>query len=262
MAAPHVYRTEAVVLRQRRLGDADKICVLFTPGLGRVEAVAKGVRRPRSKLAGHLEPLTRSSLMLAKGRSLHIITQAQTLDSFVTLRDEIERLSRGLYVAELVDRITDAAPDVGGVYRLLVETIEQLSRTEALDLAVRWFEMRLLMDQGYQPNLERCVRCAAALTPEGNGFAALLGGVVCPACVEGPGSPPLSGAAFKLLRYLQREPFSEVARVRVGAALGRELEGHLRQAVHAVLDQEVKAAGFVDAVRATSPAGARRSGGR
>lgn len=249
------------MLRQRRLGDADKICVLFTPELGRVEAVAKGVRRPRSKLAGHLEPLTRSSLLLAKGRSLHIITQAQTLDSFVALRDDIERLSRGLYVAELVDRFTDSAPDAGGVYRLLMETIQRLSTTDALDLTVRWFEMRLLMDQGYQPNLEQCVRCGANLAIEKNGFAALVGGVVCPDCVAGSGSQPLSGAAFKLLRYLQREPFSEVARVRVDAALGGELEGHLRRAVQAVLDQEVKAAGFVDAVRATSAAGVRKSGG-
>ena len=171
--ALRIYRTEAVVLRQRRLGDAGKICVLFTPNLGRIEAVAKGVRRPRSKLAGHLEPLTRVSLLLAKGRSLDTITQAQALDSFAPLREEIERLSRALYVAELVDRMTDAAPDVGGLYRLLVDTIERLGATEALDLAVRWFEMRLLMEQGYQPNLERCVRCNAELALEGNGFAAL-----------------------------------------------------------------------------------------
>lgn len=260
--ALRIYRTEAVVLRQRRLGDAGKICVLFTPNLGRIEAVAKGVRRPRSKLAGHLEPLTRVSLLLAKGRSLDTITQAQALDSFAPLREEIERLSRALYVAELVDRMTDAAPDVGGLYRLLVDTIERLGATEALDLAVRWFEMRLLMEQGYQPNLERCVRCNAELALEGNGFAALAGGVVCPGCREAPGSRPLSGAAFKLLRYMQRRPFAEVARVRVDAVLGRELEMHLRQAVQAALDQEVKAGEFVDAVRATSPVAAQRSGRR
>ncbi len=260
--AIRVYRTEAVVLRQRRLGDAGKICVLFTPNFGRVEAVAKGVRRPRSKLAGHLEPLTRVSLQLAKGRSLDTITQAQALDSFVPLREEIERLSRALYVAELVDRITDAAPDVGGVYQLLVDTIQRLSTTEALDLAVRWFEMRLLMEQGYQPNLERCVHCNAELALEGNSFAALAGGVVCPGCYEVPGKRPLSGAAFKLLRYMQRRPFSEVTRVRVDAVLGRELEMHLRQAVQAALDQEVKAGEFVDAVRATSPVAAQWSGGR
>ena len=255
MAAPRVYRTEAVVLRQRGLGEADKICVLFTPGLGRIEAVAKGVRRPRSRLAGHLEPLSRSSLLLARGRSLDIITQAQALDAHAALREDIDRLSRGLYVAELVDRFTDAAPDATGLYHLLVETLERVEAAPGIDLAVRWFEMQLLADQGYQPHLERCVRCDAALTPDGNGFAAALGGVLCPDCAARSASRPLSARAFRLLRYLQREPFRNVARVRVETGLSRELEMHLREAVHVALDRDVKAAGFVDAVRALAGAG-------
>ena len=251
MAQPHVYRTEAIVLRQRPLVDADKVCVLFTPLHGRIEAVAKGVRRSRSRLAGHIEPLTRSRLLIAKARSLDIITQAETVDAFPALHDNLDRLSRGLYAAELVDRFTDTAADVGGLYRLLVDTLHRLEGAEQSDLPLRWFETRLLDDQGYRPQLQRCVRCDTPLLPDGNAFSAPAGGVVCPDCRSGVVGRPLSGRAFKLLRFLQSASFDDVAQVRVETTLGRELEGHLRGAVELALDQEVRAARFVEVVRST-----------
>ena len=258
MAQPHVYRTEAIVLRQRALVDADKVCVLFTPLHGRIEAVAKGVRRPRSRLAGHLEPLTRSRLLVAKTRSLDIITQAETVEAFPALHADLDRLSRALYVAELVDRFTDTATDVGALYRLLLDTLHRLETTENPDLPVRWFEMRLLDDQGYRPQLQRCVRCDTTLQPEGNAFSAPAGGVVCPDCRTGLIGRPLSGRAFKLLRFLQSAAYDKVAQVRVDASLGRETEGHLRSAVELALDQEIRAARFVEVVRTTPQQPPRR----
>src|SRR5437773_247463 len=77
-----VYKPPAIVLRQRKLGDADKILTLYTANLGKIEAVAKGVRKTRSRLAGHVEPLTQATFMLAKGKSLDIVTQVETIESF------------------------------------------------------------------------------------------------------------------------------------------------------------------------------------
>ena len=251
MAQPHVYRTEAIVLRQRPLVDADKVCVLFTPLYGRLEAVAKGVRRSRSRLAGHLEPLTRSRLLVAKTRSLDIITQAETVEAFPALHADLDRLSRALYAAELVDRFTDTATDVGALYRLLLDTLHRLEGSDTPDLPLRWFEMRLLDDQGYRPQLQRCVRCDTALQPEGNAFSAPAGGVVCPDCRTGLIGRPLSGRAFKLLRFLQTASYDDAAQVRVDTGLARELEGHLRSAVELAIDQEIRAARFVEIVRMT-----------
>ena len=262
MANPHVYRTEAVVLRQRRLGDADKICVLFTPERGRIEAVAKGVRRTKSRLAGHVEPLTRATLLLAAGRSLDVITQAQTINAHKAVHDDIDRLSRALYVAELIDRFTDVAGDAHRLYELLTDTLERIGIATNVDMPVRWFEMHILEDQGYQPELGECVRCQTAVLPEGNAFSAAAGGVVCPSCRSGLVGRPLSAAAFKLLRFLQSASYAEVERVRLDDALGRELEAHLRDAIHQALDQEVRAGEFVNVVRASHASlGHVRSGG-
>src|SRR3972149_1127095 len=105
---PRVYKTPAIVLRQRKLGDADKIITLYSAEYGKLDAVAKGVRRITSRLAGHVEPLSHGSFMLAHGRNLDVITQVQTIETFQPLRDNLERLSRALYAAELVDRATKA----------------------------------------------------------------------------------------------------------------------------------------------------------
>src|SRR3989304_4519194 len=111
MPIPRLYKTEAVVVRAMDLGEADRILTLLTPGLGKLRAVAKGVRRSQSKLGGHLDLLTRSSVMVARGKNLDIITQAQGLDSFLPLRNDLMRLGCGLYAAELAERFT---PEHGG----------------------------------------------------------------------------------------------------------------------------------------------------
>jgi len=93
MAQPRVYSTPAIVLRQRKLGDADKILTLYTARLGKLDAVAKGVRRARSRMAGHVEPLTQANVQLAKGKSLDVLTQVETIESFQALRDDLDRLN-------------------------------------------------------------------------------------------------------------------------------------------------------------------------
>ena len=105
MPQPRVYKTQAVVLRQRKLGEADKIVTLYCSHLGKVDGVAKGIRRTKSRLAGHLEPLTFGSYLLAEGRNLDVITQAETIDAFPKIRGDLHRLSLGIYCTELVDRL-------------------------------------------------------------------------------------------------------------------------------------------------------------
>jgi DNA repair protein RecO (recombination protein O) len=250
MPRPRVYKTPAIVLRQRRLGEADKIVTLYTSHYGKVDAVAKGVRRTKSRLAGHLEPLTLGSYLLAEGRELDIVTQAETVDAYPGLRADLDRLSRGLYCAELVDRLTPEKSEGAPIYRLLEATLGLLDRESSLDLAVRFFELRLLDELGYRPLLERCAVCNRVLEPVPNYWSPAAGGVVCSSCTgEALSLAPLSVNGLKLLRLLQRVPFAEVARVRLSGALSAELQACLEQQVHFVLDREVRSARFVETLR-------------
>lgn len=258
MPAPRVYKTEAIVLRQRPLGDADRIVSLYTPLAGRIEAVAKGVRRPKSRIGGHVEPLAHCSLMLARGRSLDVVTQAQTIEGFGTLRDDLGLLAAGLYLAEMVDRFTEVGPGHdpdGRAYALLLWALRALDRGDDAALVCRFFEMRLLDALGYRPQLSECIACDRPLAQRDQYFAPHSGGALCHDCTAAEAGPvrPLSLRALKVLRLLQSKPYPEAARVRMPGELASELEAHLRDLVHAALDRDVRSEAFLDHLRRTSP---------
>jgi DNA repair protein RecO (recombination protein O) len=249
MPRPRVYKTQAIVLRQRKLGEADKIVTLYCSHMGRVDAVAKGVRRTKSRLAGHLEPLTLGSYMIAEGRNLDIVTQAETVDAYPTLRNDLERLGRGIYCAELVDRLTPERSEGNPIFRLLQETLAILDAEESIDLAVRRFELKLLEQLGYRPSLDVCAVCDRRLEPVDNFWSAEAGGAVCPSCAdEALRLLPLSVNALKVLRLLNRASFADAARVHLSAGLYREVEACLQIQVEYVLEREVRSSRFLESL--------------
>jgi len=256
-----LYKTEAVILRHRNLVEADRIFTLYTPTLGKIEAKAKGVRKTTSRLSGHLQPLTRCMLQLAQGHAADVITGCQTLDSFRGLREDLDRLSRGLYAAELTDRMTPEHVQSYPVYRLFVETLRRLESADSPDTALRYFEMRLLDQSGFRPEMRHCVGCAQPLQPEQNPalspaaagvegyFAPQAGGVVCRVCSSGVGARVMSLNALKVLRLLQRGSYNDVARVNLDADLAGEIERHLRSYIICVLERDINAAAFLEKLR-------------
>jgi DNA repair protein RecO (recombination protein O) len=251
MPGSRTYSTEAIVLRQRRLGDADKIVTLFTPNFGRIEAVAKGVRRPKSRLAGHVEVLSHCNLLLHRGRSLDVISQAQLLENYRPLREDLSLVSRSLYAAELVERFTDTSLDSYPTFSLLVETLRILARGDhAPDTVLRYFEMRLLDELGYRPQIEACASCDRALAEETNLYSGRAGGALCPLCrPEGQVSGPLSVNALKVMRVMQRVSFAEVGRIALDMQLQVELERHMRDHISFTLEREVRSAAFLREVQ-------------
>src|SRR5512137_2036549 len=102
-----VYQTEGIIIKRHKFGEADRLLTLFTADYGKIRAIAKGAMRPKSKLGGNVELLTHSQLMVARGRNLDIITQAQAIDNFLPIRDSLELMSCGFYLSELVDTFTE-----------------------------------------------------------------------------------------------------------------------------------------------------------
>jgi DNA repair protein RecO (recombination protein O) len=249
MPRPRVYKTQAIVLRQRKLGEADKIVTLYCSHMGRLDAVAKGVRRTKSRLAGHLEPLTLGTYLIAEGRNLDIVTQAETVEGYPALRGDLERLGRGIYCAELIDRLTPERSEGNPIFRLLQETLAILDTEESIDLAVRRFELKLLEQLGYRPSLETCAVCDCRLEPIDNFWSAEAGGAVCPACADDTlRLLPLSLNALKVLRLLNRAGFADAARVRLSPGLYAEVEACLHIQVEYVLEREVRSARFLDSL--------------
>jgi DNA repair protein RecO (recombination protein O) len=252
MAKPRVYKTEAIVLKRTNLGEADKILSLYTPNLGKIRAVAKGVRRSKSKLGGHVETLTRSSIMLAAGRNLDIITQSQTIDSFLPLRSDLWHTSCALYAAELVERFTEEHIENYPVYRLLLNTITNIIESDDINLTLRYFEIQLLGHMGYKPQLQTCVHCKKELEPVENYFSSSGGGTLCPNCrTAEPRVRLLSLNALKVMRLFQSNGYDKARKVKLSAGLSKELETTMREYIRYILEREVKSAEFLDRLRRT-----------
>jgi len=250
MTAPRVYQTEAIIIKRIKLGEADRILTLYTPELGKLKAVAKGTRRPQSKLGGHVELLTHSRLMLARGRNLDIITQAQTINNFLPIKDDLERISRGLYVAELVDSFTGEHIEDHRLFNLLLETLQQLSQANDFDFILRYFEIRLLDHLGYRPQLQQCTECNSSLKPETNFFSPIHGGVLCHDCgFHEPAAHPLSLNSLKVLRLWQNCDHATGRRVKINPELAAELEQIIREHIKYLLEKQLKSTAWLDKLK-------------
>lgn len=245
-----VYRTEAVVLRRQDLGETDRILTLYTPDHGKVRAVAKGIRKPTSRKAGHLELFTRADVLIARGRTLDILTQAQMLDAYTPLRTDLIRATYAAHFVELLDAFTEEADPSRVLYRLLVNGLEWLSTTTDLQRTARYYELSLLEVAGYRPELFRCVSCGEDLQPVDQFYSIEAGGVLCAKC--GPDrahTHPLSLNTLKVLRYLQTRPFDVVEQVTLSKRVHRESERLLFQTLTYHLERRLRSAAFLERLR-------------
>lgn len=245
-----LYNTEAVVLKKTELGEADSILTLYTPHRGKLRAVAKGVRRPKSKLGGHVELLTYSEMLLARSQNLDVITQSQTIECFLPLRDDLWRTSSALYVVELVERFTAEDEENYPVFKLLVDTLQWLCQARHGEIILRCFELRLLQYLGYRPQLQDCIGCQSALEPDNNFFTPSGGGVLCQACRDlEPIVYPLSLNALKVMRFLQRSDYASVDQLRITPELSSELRRLMQVYIRYLLEREVKSVEWLDRLK-------------
>lgn len=250
MDRERLYRTEGIILKRSDFGEADRLLVVCTPGHGKLRLLAKGVRKVPSRKAGHVELFMRSQFLVARGRSLDIVTQAEALDAYAGLRDTLLGATYAYYLAELVDAFLEEGEENEAVYRLLAFALERLAAGDEAGLVARFFEMKLLSLVGYRPELQRCVLCGAPHGPAQVFFSPAEGGMRCRGCGQAaPGLLEVSLGAFKVLRYLQGQEYGQVAALRLRPATAREVEQVLRRYLTFVLERNLKTTDFLGLVR-------------
>ena len=255
------FRLEAVVLRHSDWGEADRVLWLFTREQGKLRAVAKGVRKLRSRKAGHLEPLTRAGLLLARGRDLPIITQAETVEAYTPLRENLKLWEYACHIVELLDRFTYEEGENRPLYRLLVDTLGRLAADDDAELVVHYYEVRLLDLLGYRPQLFHCARCGKEIQPEDQYFSAELGGVLCPTCGRGvKEARPITMAALKYLRHFQRSSFGEARRAKIPLTVMREIESLMEHYLTYLLERGLNSMAFIRRMRRDNGQGSQGIG--
>lgn len=248
MARERTYIAEALILRRSDFQEADRRLTLLTPDRGRLSVVAKGVRRPNSRMAGHLELFTLAKVFVVRRRSLDLVVQAETVQTFPEMRTDLQRLPYAYQAAEAALILVEEEVESPAEFVLLVKALGALALTSALPLVLVAFKLQLLATLGYQAQLHECARCGNQLSADGNRARPEAGGVVCAPCGSGAGLP-ISVRAIKCLRWLAREPLHTVDRLQVDPATVAQLEQTIDVFVRYVAEQDLKTTPFLERMR-------------
>ena len=180
------YSDRGVVLRTYKLGESDRIVVMLTEENGKVRAVAKGVRKTKSRFGSRLEPLSHVSVLLYRGRELDIVNQVESVEPAGPLRNNLDKMTQGLAMLEAVEQITLDREPVPHIYTMLVGALQALA-SGGSPLVVAAFYWKLLASEGLQPELDRCVSCGEEVGEQlpAVAFDLLEGGVQCRSCRTG-----------------------------------------------------------------------------
>ena len=251
------FRVDAVVLRHSDYGEADRLLTMYTRQLGKTRALAKGARKIASRKAGHIEPFTYVKLQLAKGRDMFIVTQADTVDAYLPLREDLILTSQAAYVMELLDRLTyENDTENTATFRLLTDTLSRLASNAGASsplsvwLVIRYYEMRLLDYMGFRPQLLECANCGREILAEDQYFSFTAGGVICPRCGQGlPNLRNISVDTLKYLRHFQRSSYAEASRARPSPEIQQEAEALMQGYFTYLLERELNTPGFLKKIK-------------
>ena len=195
----HLYRDHGIVLRTYKLGEADRIVVLLTKDHGKVRAVAKGVRKTKSKFGSRLEPMSHVAVQFYEGRELDIVTQVDSVDHFRPIRDDLDRIAHGVSMLEAVDQIAQEGEVNPRLYQMLLGALRALAGHNG-PMVVPGFFLKLLSLEGFRPQLDECVSCGSAPPAvELVAFDLESGGALCPGCRRGRAISP---AALTLMQMV------------------------------------------------------------
>lgn len=252
---PRSIRTPALVLKRRNFGEADRQLTILTPHYGKFDVIAKGARKPTSKKTGHVELFMKSDVLIAKGRTLDILTQSEMIDPYLPIREDLERGAYASYASELLDRFTFDSDDTNTsrLFDLLEATFERLSTDEDVRRVMRYYELRLLDEVGFRPELSDCVIMREDVEPVDQFFSYGDGGVVSlDGAKHTSGLVKLPMDTLKLLRFFQRSDYAQVANLTISDPLHLDVERIMLGYLSYILESRVQSVDFIRRLRQMS----------
>ena len=222
-----LYKTEGIVLKSMEFKEADKIVIIYTKDYGKITAIAKGVRKTKSKFGSSLEILTYSIFLFYKGRNLDIVSQTEILESFFSTSKEVIKFAFAVNCVEVVNRLTEEREINIGLFNLLKEVLHYLKESndpKLLSLSFKWQTMSIL---GYRPSLNHCCRCNKSVEDQEEMYFNIKeGGLVCNNCIakDKEGCVRVSLYFNKLVRKILITPLSTISNATIPDKKMKELE--------------------------------------
>ncbi len=236
------YKTKGIILKRTNLGEADRILTILTESRGKIKAVAKGVRKTLSKLAGHLELFCYVNLVIAEGKNLDIITAAEIKKCFIKLRGDLKKTNIAYYLAEIIEQMTAENEKHPEIFDLLTQVLEHLNNGQDKLLLV-YFEINFLAESGFKPELSHCISCQNKVIAGENYFSLSEGGIVCPKCKNH--DIRISDSAVKVLRLFLEHRISVIQKIKTDKILTDEIENLSNRYLKYIHQKEFKSERFL-----------------
>lgn len=223
-------KTAGIVLKNSKFNENDSLLVIFTRKIGKISAVAKGARNPKSTLLSGVQPFCYSDFVLYKGKSLYTVSQCDVKESFYKLREDLDRLTYASYLLELVGAEVNEGYTNNRLFNLLGKTLKIISKSDVeLKTVLRAFELKYLFYSGYTPHLNSCVNCNKE-QETGWKFSAKEGGILCDEChTIDYKAMKISDYTLKLAKYLLFKDIEEVQKLKISNFLNNELSKVLKE---------------------------------
>lgn len=242
------YKTEGIIIRVRDYNEADRIVTLLTREYGKVQAIAKGCRKQKSRKRGIIQQFTYGDFNLYRGRSLDTITQCESKESFAVLREDLDRMAYGAYITELLDGFAIQGEFHGELFYLTLVALHLLCLDDPI-LVTRAFEIRLMNLLGYRPHLETCVNCGGNLTGSKIAFSSRLGGGLCQLCAPGePESYVCSMGTINMLKQLSVWDLKRLRVLKMTPEIRKETGEIMKNYIAQRLDKKIKSADFLQSL--------------
>ncbi len=243
-------KAQGIVIKMVNLGEADKIITLFTDSMGKIEAVAHGARKPKSKLLSSTQIFCYGEYVLYKGKSLYTISQAEIIQSFQELLNDLYTLTYGSYVVELIGVLTQNNEPNIELFALLLKCMYLMTdRNIDIELLIRAFELKSMSISGYMPNLYGC-SCCKDKNAKPYGFSSQSGGLVCKKCFDSDGSAiKLDPSTIGLMRYILKLDIEKVGMIKASKNNKYEMKKISKDYIKYYLDKEFKSLEFLDDIK-------------
>lgn len=243
-----IQKSEGILLRRQDLRETSVVLVFYTKDFGKIKGVVRGVRGPRPQVTGgSLEIFALDEIVFYERKSseFYTISQYDLLDFFNPIRESLEKLAYAAYIVELLDSVTALGDANRDVYDLLLNSLKLLSGEASSRRVTRIFEIKLLHLLGLMPSLRLCANCDGALGSVTR-FSIHHGGLICRKCFEtDPASFAILQGTAKFIEHIRGSAFEKVARVKVSASVGKELESVLRRFLDYYIERRLRTVEFL-----------------
>ena len=242
------YKTDAMILTQRKFGEADKLITILTRKYGKKTIIAKGILRNTSPLVYHLDSLNFSNLLISRGKNLDIVVQANVINSFESIRTSYGKLSQAMYLLELVDKFTVENSDNHNVFDSVVATLNRINDNEDLLINVRLFELGLLKSTGFLPEFNNCLECLKKIDSSNVRMNYSKGGIFCVNCSNNDvQNVIILPTSIKVIRAMLFEKYEIIKNIKMNKEIHQDIESILNKFILMNLNSPLKSQKMLNA---------------